>query len=89
MEHTSNSKTEIVLCELCRKARAFTHCLGCGIATCEDCACEDVKTSGCDDIWSLYFCPKCINDTEVNPDRGLKQDGISDGSHGNHPHRCT
>ncbi|MCX5856021.1 MAG: hypothetical protein NTZ24_15870 [Deltaproteobacteria bacterium] len=59
---------KVVFCEMCKAVRAFTRCLGCGIALCENCACDVVKTSGHDHVWSISYCPLCIIDPAVNPD---------------------
>jgi hypothetical protein len=67
------NKEKAILCEICDSKKAFTHCLGCGLPMCENCACDQENTSGCGCACSLYFCPLCIDDPAVNPDAGPRK----------------
>jgi hypothetical protein len=62
-----------VYCKLCETVRAFTHCLGCGMPVCENCARAVEKESDQEDVWSLYFCPGCVCDPDLNPDATLPE----------------
>ena len=61
----------MVYCKLCTAVRAFTHCLGCGLPVCESCARAVEQECDQEGVWSLYFCPGCVGDPDVNPDATL------------------